>query len=68
MHPAHSVIRPHNPRKPAFMEKSKYFYHSRFPAEVIDRADQKLRGHAQGENCELKYYTLSVEDADDDAN
>ena len=50
------------------MEKSKYFYHSHFPAEVLDRADQKLRGHAQGENCELKYYTLSVEHADDDAN
>jgi len=50
------------------MEKCKYFYHSHFPAEVIERADQKFRGHAQGENCELKYYTLSVEHADDDAN
>jgi hypothetical protein len=25
MHPIHSVIRPHNPRKPAFMEKCKHF-------------------------------------------
>ena len=49
------------------MEKSKNFYHSHFPAEVLERADQKLRGHAQLENCELKYYTLSVEHADDDA-
>jgi predicted nucleotide-binding protein len=50
------------------MEKSKIFYHSHFPSEILERADQKLRGHAQGENCELKYITLSVEDADDDAN
>jgi predicted nucleotide-binding protein len=50
------------------MEKYKYFYHSHFPAEVLERVDQKLRGHAQGENCELEYYTLSVEHADDDAN
>ena len=53
---------------PHSWKKRKHFYHSRFPAEVLERADQKLRGHAQGENCELKYYTLSVEHADDDAN
>jgi hypothetical protein len=40
------VNRSHNPRKPAMIEKHKTFFHSHFPAEVLQRADEKLKGLA----------------------
>jgi hypothetical protein len=57
------VNRSHNPRKPAMIEKHKTFFHSHFPAEVLQRADEKLKGLAlkglaQGENLKFDYYTL----------
>ena len=47
------------------IEKHKTFFHSDFPAEVLQRADEKLKGLAQGENLKFDYITLSVEHDDE---
>ena len=50
------------------MEKHKTFFHPHFPADVIQRADEKLKGIAQGDNLKFNYITLSVEHDDETWN
>ena len=50
------------------MEKHKKFFHSYFPADVLQRADEKLKSIAQGDNLKFNYITLSVEHDDETWN